>query len=94
MDPTVQFFAKLKKVAVTLETDTAKLQHAFDNRHNDDDSGEWYTDERARGWALSMCKRPCNSASPFFSDKQARAMRAYHELNRDVGNLKVKLQVT
>lgn len=40
MDPTVQFFAKLKKVAVTLETETAKLQHAFDNRHNDDDSGE------------------------------------------------------
>lgn len=40
MDPTTHFFAKLKKVAVTLETETAKLQHAFDNRQNDDDSGE------------------------------------------------------
>lgn len=40
MDPTTQFFAKLKKLAVTLESETAKLQHSFDNRNNDGDSGE------------------------------------------------------
>lgn len=44
MDPTVQFFAKLKKLAATLETETANLQHAFENRNKDDDSGEWHTD--------------------------------------------------
>nr|XP_046260297.1 spindle and kinetochore-associated protein 3 isoform X2 [Scatophagus argus] len=38
MDPTTRFFAKLKKLAVTLESETAKLQQAFENRNNDCDS--------------------------------------------------------
>ncbi|XP_067460431.1 spindle and kinetochore-associated protein 3 isoform X1 [Thunnus thynnus] len=38
MDPTARFFTKLRKLAVTLETETGKLQHSFENRNNDDDS--------------------------------------------------------
>lgn len=40
MDPTTRFFAKLRKLAVTLESETAKLQHAFESRNDDGDSGE------------------------------------------------------
>lgn len=47
MDPTARFFTKLMKLAVTLESETAKLQHTFENRNNDDDSGEWRTDNKA-----------------------------------------------
>ncbi|KAE8299751.1 Spindle and kinetochore-associated protein 3 [Larimichthys crocea] len=63
MDPTTRFFAKLRKLAVTLESETAKLQHAFESRNDDGDS-----------------------------ETTARAMRAYHELNCDVGNLKGQIQ--
>ncbi|XP_070771395.1 SKA complex subunit 3 [Enoplosus armatus] len=63
MDPTARFFVKLRKLAVTLESETAKLQHTFENRNNDDDS-----------------------------EITAKAMRAYHELNCDVGNLKGQIQ--
>ncbi|KAK5860749.1 hypothetical protein PBY51_022208 [Eleginops maclovinus] len=67
MVPTVQFFAKLKKLAVTLESETFKLQHDFENRNNNDDD---YDD----------------------SETTARAMKAYHHLNCDVGNLKGQIQ--
>ncbi|XP_041856801.1 spindle and kinetochore-associated protein 3 [Melanotaenia boesemani] len=67
MDPTSQFFSKLRKLAVTLESETARLQNAFDNRKDDGDSGE----------------APENTT---------RGMRAYHELNSEVGNLKVQIQ--
>ncbi|KAM4557760.1 SKA complex subunit 3 [Odontesthes bonariensis] len=63
MDSTSQFFSKLKKLAVTLESETSRLQHSFENRNNDGDS-----------------------------ENQARGMRAYHELNSEVGNLKGKFQ--
>ncbi|XP_031171968.1 spindle and kinetochore-associated protein 3 isoform X2 [Sander lucioperca] len=63
MDPTARFFTKLRKLAVTLESETAKLQHTFENRNNDDDS-----------------------------ETTAKAMRAYHELNGDVGTLKGQIQ--
>ncbi|XP_040005238.1 spindle and kinetochore-associated protein 3 isoform X2 [Xiphias gladius] len=64
MDATSRFFTKLRKLAVTLESETAKLQHAFDNRSNDDGDGE----------------------------TTAKAMRAYHQLNCEVGNLKGQIQ--
>ncbi|XP_049905162.1 spindle and kinetochore-associated protein 3 [Epinephelus moara] len=63
MDPTVRFFTKLKKMAVTLESETAKLQQVFENRNKDGDS-----------------------------ETTAKAMRAYHELNCDVGTLKGQIQ--
>ncbi|XP_035533070.1 spindle and kinetochore-associated protein 3 [Morone saxatilis] len=63
MDPTRQFFSKLRKLAVTLESETDKLQQAFENRNNDGDN-----------------------------ETTAKAMRAYHELNCDVGNLKGQIQ--
>ncbi|KAM6978597.1 SKA complex subunit 3 [Tautogolabrus adspersus] len=63
MDPTARFFTKLRKLTVTLETETTKLQQDFENRNNDDDS-----------------------------ESTARAMRAYHEMNCDVGNLKGQIQ--
>lgn len=51
MDSTTQFFSKLKKLAVTLESETAKLQLAFENRNSgdddDDDSGEKQADTQA-----------------------------------------------
>lgn len=48
MDSTTQFFRKLKKLAVTLESETAKLQLAFENRNSDDDeSGEKHADTQA-----------------------------------------------
>lgn len=49
MDLTTQFFSKLKKLAVTLESETAKLQLAFENRNCDDDdeSGEKHADTQA-----------------------------------------------
>lgn len=49
MDPTTKFFSKLKKLAVTLESETVKLQQAFENRNKDgdsDDSGEWHTENQ------------------------------------------------
>ncbi|XP_041662486.1 spindle and kinetochore-associated protein 3 [Cheilinus undulatus] len=63
MDPTARFFAKLRKLAVTLETEATKLQQDFENRNNEDDS-----------------------------EATTRAMRAYHDLNCDVGNLKGQIQ--
>ncbi|XP_070694499.1 SKA complex subunit 3 [Pempheris klunzingeri] len=63
MDPTARFFTKLKKLSVTLESETAKLQHCFENRNNDGDS-----------------------------ESAAKAMRAYHELNCDIGDLKGQIQ--
>ncbi|XP_056246117.1 spindle and kinetochore-associated protein 3 isoform X2 [Seriola aureovittata] len=64
MDSTTRFFTKLRKLAVTLESETAKLQHSFENRNNDDGD----------------------------SDTAAKAMRAYHELNCEVGDLKGQIQ--
>ncbi|XP_072253545.1 SKA complex subunit 3 [Leuresthes tenuis] len=63
MDPTSQFFSKLRKLAVTLQSETSRLQNFFENRNDDGDS-----------------------------ENQARGMRAYHELNSEVGNLKEKFQ--
>ncbi|XP_053184874.1 spindle and kinetochore-associated protein 3 [Scomber japonicus] len=63
MDPTARFFTKLRKLAVTLETETGKLQQSFENRNNDGDS-----------------------------ETMAKAMRAYHELNCDVMNVKAQVQ--
>lgn len=40
MDPTVEFFAKLKKLAVTLESETDSLQKVFETRKSEDDTGE------------------------------------------------------
>uniref|UniRef100_UPI0037E7603A SKA complex subunit 3 n=1 Tax=Semicossyphus pulcher TaxID=241346 RepID=UPI0037E7603A len=65
MDPTARFFTKLRKLAVTLESETTKLQQDFENRNNDDDDD---------------------------SETTVRAMRAYHEVNCDVGNLKGQIQ--
>ncbi|CAJ1079062.1 spindle and kinetochore-associated protein 3 [Xyrichtys novacula] len=65
MNPTVEYFSKLRTLAVTLETETAKIQQDFENRNNEDDDD---------------------------SGTAARAMRAYHELNRDVGNMKGQIQ--
>uniref|UniRef100_UPI003AABB5A7 SKA complex subunit 3 n=1 Tax=Centroberyx gerrardi TaxID=166262 RepID=UPI003AABB5A7 len=62
MDPTARFFTKLKKMAVTLETETAKLQLAYQNRNDDD------------------------------GENAERAMRAYHELNAEVRDLKGQVQ--
>uniref|UniRef100_A0A8D3A5N9 Spindle and kinetochore associated complex subunit 3 n=1 Tax=Scophthalmus maximus TaxID=52904 RepID=A0A8D3A5N9_SCOMX len=66
MDPTAQFFSKLKKLAVTLEAETAELQQTFENRNDDDDDDD--------------------------SENTAKAMRAYHELNGEVGDLKGQIQ--
>ncbi|CAG5865318.1 unnamed protein product [Menidia menidia] len=63
MDPTSKFFAKLRKLAVTLESETSRLQNTFENRNDDDDS-----------------------------ESKARGMRAYHDLNEEVGNLKGKIR--
>ncbi|KAG7240387.1 hypothetical protein INR49_026958 [Caranx melampygus] len=63
METTTRFFSKLRKLALTLESETAELQHSFENRNNDDDS-----------------------------EATAKAMRAYHELNCEVGTLKGQIQ--
>ncbi|XP_055361352.1 spindle and kinetochore-associated protein 3 isoform X2 [Betta splendens] len=63
MDPTSQFFSRLRKLAVTVESETAKLLHDFENRGGEDDT-----------------------------ENTARAMRAYHEVNCEVGNLKEQIQ--
>nr|XP_057939008.1 spindle and kinetochore-associated protein 3 isoform X2 [Doryrhamphus excisus] len=50
MDPTSQFFAKLKKLAVALETETARLQRSFDGRRDrDDDDDDDVPEAAARG---------------------------------------------
>ncbi|KAL3056000.1 hypothetical protein OYC64_018660 [Pagothenia borchgrevinki] len=66
MNPTVPFFAKLKKLVVTLESETVQLQHDFEHRNNDDDDDD--------------------------SETTARAMRTYHQMNCEVGNLKGQIQ--
>ncbi|XP_068428868.1 spindle and kinetochore-associated protein 3 [Clinocottus analis] len=65
MDPTARFFTALRKMAVTLESETEKLQHAFKNRDNDDEGD---------------------------GDATAKATRAFHEVNCDVGVLKGQIQ--
>lgn len=40
MDPATQFFAKLKKVCVTLESETGDLLERFEKRHDECDTGE------------------------------------------------------
>ncbi|XP_035031414.1 spindle and kinetochore-associated protein 3 isoform X1 [Hippoglossus stenolepis] len=64
MEPTERFFSRLRKLAVTLESETTKLQESFDNREKNEVD----------------------------SETTAKAMRAYHELNGDVGNLKGQVQ--
>ncbi|XP_060944772.1 spindle and kinetochore-associated protein 3 isoform X2 [Limanda limanda] len=64
MEPTELFFSRLRKLAGTLESETTKLQQAFENRDNNEVD----------------------------SETTAKAMRAYHELNCDVGNLKEQVQ--
>lgn len=67
MNLTSEFFAKLRRVAVTLETETSKLQAAFEHGHN-------------------------NSHEDSSGDSAARGMRAYHELNCEVQNIKEQIQ--
>ncbi|KAF6717031.1 Spindle and kinetochore-associated protein 3 [Oryzias melastigma] len=38
MDPTSQFFSKLRKLAVSLESESGRLQRAYENRNNEPDS--------------------------------------------------------
>jgi len=40
MEPTARFFTALRKMALTLESETAKLQSRFENRDDDGDGGE------------------------------------------------------
>lgn len=40
MDPTIEFFAKLKKLAVTLESETDILRQVFETRKSEGDTGE------------------------------------------------------
>ncbi|TNN44346.1 Spindle and kinetochore-associated protein 3 [Liparis tanakae] len=40
MEPTARFFSKLRKMALTLESETAKLQSSFENRDEDDGDGD------------------------------------------------------
>jgi len=54
MYPTSQFFSKLRKLAVTLESETSRLQNSFENRNNDGDSGE-----------LSGHKQTCGAAPSY-----------------------------
>uniref|UniRef100_A0A3P9KIL7 Spindle and kinetochore associated complex subunit 3 n=1 Tax=Oryzias latipes TaxID=8090 RepID=A0A3P9KIL7_ORYLA len=65
MDPTSQFFSKLRKLAVGLESETVRLQRVYETRHNEPDD-----------------------------ETTIRATRAYHELNSEVGGLKVQIQDT
>lgn len=83
MDPTAEFFAKLKKLAVTLESETGRLQQVFESRKSEDDTGETKQPRQ--------CSRigPNASCQVLISDTTATAMRAYHEVNCDVSNLKV-----
>lgn len=48
MDPTAEFFAKLKKLAVTLESETERLQQVFENRKSEDDTGETNSPDNVR----------------------------------------------
>ncbi|XP_033966094.1 SKA complex subunit 3 [Pseudochaenichthys georgianus] len=66
MNPTVPFFAKLKKLAVDFQSETLKLQHDFEHRNDDNDGDD--------------------------SETTDRAMRTYHQMNCEVGNLKGQLQ--
>lgn len=83
MDPTVEFFAKLRRLAVTLESETERLRQVFESRKSEDDTGETKQPRQ--------CSRigPNGSCQVLISDSTATAMRAYHEVNCDVGNLKV-----
>lgn len=45
MDPTSVFFVKLRRMATTLESETAKLQRSFENRNNEEDSGESFNEK-------------------------------------------------
>ncbi|XP_037645983.1 LOW QUALITY PROTEIN: spindle and kinetochore-associated protein 3 [Sebastes umbrosus] len=67
MNPTSRFFSSLRKLAVTLETETNKLQDNYQTRNNQDEDEE-------------------------DSDSTVKAIRAYHEVNCDVRNLKGQIQ--
>uniref|UniRef100_A0A672IX23 Spindle and kinetochore associated complex subunit 3 n=1 Tax=Salarias fasciatus TaxID=181472 RepID=A0A672IX23_SALFA len=49
MDPTTQFFSRLRKLAVTLETETAKLQQDYESRNAEDSVCPVSLQEQVRG---------------------------------------------
>uniref|UniRef100_A0A3Q4GXA5 Spindle and kinetochore associated complex subunit 3 n=1 Tax=Neolamprologus brichardi TaxID=32507 RepID=A0A3Q4GXA5_NEOBR len=78
MDSTTQFFSKLKKLAVTLESETAKLQLAFENRNSgddDDDSGEKHADTQAQ-------KAKNNEASSFIKACRVMEQKVFKDIER------------
>lgn len=98
MDPTVEFFAKLKKLAATVESETDRLQQAFESRNSEDDAGE--RPPHSPSWAPRGPKGPQGAQGVpalqyefLISDKSSRAMRAYHDVNGDISNLKVTFTV-
>lgn len=91
MDLTTHFFSKLKKLAVTLESETSNLQLAFENRNSDDDSGERPADKRAMQAILFIKTRTRKSHNPHMSilivscfrkDSQGDASVSWIELRR------------
>uniref|UniRef100_A0A3P9CVR0 Spindle and kinetochore associated complex subunit 3 n=1 Tax=Maylandia zebra TaxID=106582 RepID=A0A3P9CVR0_9CICH len=75
MDSTTQFFRKLKKLAVTLESETAKLQLAFENRNSDDDeSGEKHADTQQ--------KAKNNEASSFIKACRVMDQKVFKDIER------------
>lgn len=97
MDPTLEFFAKLKKLAVTLESETERLQQAFESRKSEDDAGEWGRSWGRRGGPSRPEAARVEPLGPvpapqrrfLISEKSSGAMRACHQVNWDVSNLKV-----
>lgn len=99
MESTRDFFSKLRKMAVTLEAETEKLQQAFEGRKNEDgDSGERGSNKLCCS-VLTPKHVPMYLVSTYMAilvcfvlDTAVRAMRAYHEVNSDVSSLKVRLE--
>uniref|UniRef100_A0A3B4FFL9 Spindle and kinetochore associated complex subunit 3 n=1 Tax=Pundamilia nyererei TaxID=303518 RepID=A0A3B4FFL9_9CICH len=84
MDSTTQFFSKLKKLAVTLESETAKLQLAFENRNCDDDeSGEKHPDTQGQIQdALAQQKAKNNEASSFIKACRVMDQKVFKDIER------------
>uniref|UniRef100_A0A8C6TD78 Spindle and kinetochore associated complex subunit 3 n=1 Tax=Neogobius melanostomus TaxID=47308 RepID=A0A8C6TD78_9GOBI len=70
MDATRGFFSKLRNLAVTLETETTKLQSAFENNKSDDDDCGQYlqTLNNFLKEAVGTAKNNLNEVSRFIKD--------------------------
>uniref|UniRef100_A0A3B4BI90 Uncharacterized protein n=1 Tax=Periophthalmus magnuspinnatus TaxID=409849 RepID=A0A3B4BI90_9GOBI len=87
MDPTSQFFAQLRKLAITFEIETTKLQSAFENRKSDDDDRKhWFIFPYIHSQGqiqdnVALQKTNVDEVSRFIKDCEVKQQKLSEDLN-------------